>query len=205
MAPILQTMGLLPASAGRSASAGPLATSAGIELCADGSVRFHHPDLTVDLGGIAKGFAVDRAVDVLREHGIGGLVNAGGDLAAFGPDAHIVHIRDPGNPDRFISRAALRNQALASSGGGFDLFRSASVGGPTVIDPATRAPASGIRGATVCARSCMIADALTKVVMVAAQGAGQLLEQYRASAMFVTADGDIRATSNWQEASDLAA
>ena len=67
-----------------------------IALMADGRVRFERPDVAVDLGGIAKGFAVDRAIEVLRAQGISrALVNAGGDLAAFGPEPHLVHIRDP--------------------------------------------------------------------------------------------------------------
>ena len=58
-----------------------------IELLPENAVRFRYPDVRIDLGGIAKGFAVDRALEALRGFGISsGMVNAGGDLAAFGPD-----------------------------------------------------------------------------------------------------------------------
>jgi FAD:protein FMN transferase len=64
---------------------------------------------------------------------------------------------------------------------------------------------SAIRGASVLAPSCMIADALTKVVMLTGERAGALLAHCRASAMFVAQDGDMRATADWQEASCHAA
>src|SRR6202034_3210699 len=64
-------------------------------------------------GGIAKGFAVDRAIDALRASGCdGGLVNAGGDLAAFGTRTHpIVRV----NPDGSGCLVELRDAALAAS------------------------------------------------------------------------------------------
>ena len=65
-------------------------------------VRFSRP-LLLDLGGIAKGFAVDRAIDCLRAAGVcSGVVNAGGDLRCFGPVPHRVHVRDPNCPDRLL-------------------------------------------------------------------------------------------------------
>ena len=68
--------------------------------------------LQIDLGGIAKGFAVDRAVEALRAAGCsGGLVNAGGDLAAFGARAHHIVCRSA----RGHAVVALRDAALATS------------------------------------------------------------------------------------------
>ncbi len=67
----------------------------------------------VDLGGIAKGFAVDKAIEALVAAGCeGSLVNAGGDLAVFGPDSHEFFCP---RPDGAVTRVTLRDAALASS------------------------------------------------------------------------------------------
>jgi FAD:protein FMN transferase len=72
-----------------------------------------HRPLHIDLGGIAKGYAVDRALMALRAAGChGGLVNAGGDLAVFGDRVHRVVVRDPGIGDCILE---LNNAALATS------------------------------------------------------------------------------------------
>jgi thiamine biosynthesis lipoprotein len=160
----------------------------------------------IDLGGIAKGYAVDRAVEVLQRRGImGGIVNAGGDLRAFGPRSHAVDIRDPRRPDRAIFRVALRDGAMASSAGRFDPVRSPHALPSAVIDPMTAMPAQSVSGATVCAPTCMIADALTKVVMNAGENAGTVLEHYGADALFVSSHGDAHMTANWKNEVHLAA
>jgi FAD:protein FMN transferase len=207
IAPILQNMGLLPRPpAHRAANSGDKATSAAIELLSDHRVRFHHRGIRIDLGGIAKGFAVDRAIEVLRDFGISrGVVNAGGDLAAFGPHSETVYIRDSRDPRRLICGIEIENQALASSGGYFDPFRSACPLGLTIIDPRTHKPASMINAATVRAPSCLIADALTKVVMIAGSAAAALLEQYQASALVVLPSGDVEMTQDLRSAVCLAA
>jgi thiamine biosynthesis lipoprotein len=132
-------------------------------------------------------------------------VNAGGDLRAFGPRVHAVTLRDPRSPGRSMCRIGLRDKALASTGGTFDLFRSARVGNCATIDPQRRAPVVGIRGATVLASCCVIADALTKVVMIAGEGAAPLLDHFGADALFMSDDGKFRVTSDWPDFVDLAA
>jgi thiamine biosynthesis lipoprotein len=212
VAPVLEDIGLLPraarrpAPAERSANAGEAATAGAIELAGGHRVRFRHAGVRIDLGGIAKGFAVDRAIDALRGHGMpAGLVNAGGDLAAFGPGSETVHLRDPRDPSRLLLRLAIENEALASSAHRFDPIRSARVSGSAVIDPHTRNPVAAISAATVRAPSCMLADALTKVVMVAGSSAAGVLEHYRASALVVFADGSVAITEDMRGAVCLAA
>jgi thiamine biosynthesis lipoprotein len=179
----------------------------GIELLPGRRRRVRFRDgVGIDLGGIAKGFAVDRAVEVLRDRGVpSGVVNAGGDLAAFGPKPHSVYIRDPSFPQRLLGRVELNDEALASSAGRHHPFGAADVFDPAIVDPRTRAPARMVRGATVCASSCMLADALTKVVMIAGEKSAALLREYRASALIVSADGEVRVTADWQHAVCLAA
>jgi len=203
VAPVLQLMRLLPGLSDPAALAGDAAGA--IELLPGYHVRFRDPRILIDLGGLAKGFAVDRAVQVLQDHGIRrGLVNAGGDLAGFGPDPHTIHIRDPRDPRRLICRIDVRNEAVASSGRRFDPFHSASTSFAAIIDPSTNAPVRTVVGATVRAPSCMLADALTKVVMIQGESAGPLLARYHASALTVTADDVMRMTPDWQGAACLA-
>ena len=124
----------------------------------------------LDLSGIAKGFAVDRAVEVLRAHGMArGSVNAGGDLAVFGEDRIEVAVRNPADPSRLAAVVTLENQAFASSG--------------RVLDPKTRRPAVAIEGASVRAPSCLAADALTKVVGVLGEKATPMLRRFGAAAL----------------------
>jgi thiamine biosynthesis lipoprotein len=110
----------------------------------------------IDLGGIAKGYAVDRAVMVLRACGVRrGLVNAGGDLRAFGPGAWPIAIRGG------LQGIALQCGAVATSQyrRGRSPFRD-----DALIAPDTGAVHAIDRTITVAAPRCVFADALTKVV-----------------------------------------
>ena len=170
-----------------------------VELLPDRRVRFLRPDTAIDLGGIAKGFAVDRAVDTLKGGGVScGLVNAGGDLVAFGPHPQPVHVRDPRDPGQCICRIDVTGEALASSGIGFGFLGSVNTSDSAIIDPRSHRPVTDIAGATTRAPSCWIADALTKIVMIAGADASALLDHYDASALIVLTDGDVRVSPNWK-------
>lgn len=207
VAPILQILGLLPRHNGDEAvEARPPAPDA-IELLDGEMIRFRDRRAKIDLGGIAKGFAVDRALDVLRGSGslASALVNAGGDLAAIGALTQSAHIRHPRHPGRVACRVEFANEALATTSRRFDPLQSAETAGSAIIDPNGQTPANAIDGATVRARSCMIADALTKIVMICGADAGSLLELYDASALLITTDGEVRISPDWQNAVHLAA
>ncbi len=206
VAPVLQRLGLLPGSGAEHAGSCLLdhATDL-IELGPGRHARLRQPNVRIDLGGIAKGFAVDCAVAVLREHGIPtGIVNAGGDLRAFGSDPHTIHIRDPRDRAAVLSRIVVYNEAVASTAGRPALCQSHDLADGAVIDPRCGAPPRAVCGASVRASSCMVADALTKVVMIAGEGASNVLEHYGTSAMFVSAAGHVCATSDWQDSIRLA-
>jgi thiamine biosynthesis lipoprotein len=177
-----------------------------VELHPGRRVPFSDPSVTIDLGGIAKGFAVDRAIDILRDREVPqALVNAGGDLASWGLDQAPIWLRDPRDPRRTLCRTEIRGEALASSGPKVDPFKGSDTTETAVIDPRTLRHAQAALGATVRASRCMIADALTKVVMVAGEAASPILAQYGASALFLSPDGDLRVSGNWQSAVRLAA
>lgn len=206
VAPVLEELGLLPRSLACAEDAQPaLSRTGAVELGAGHRVRFLQPGTRIDLGGIAKGFAVDRAMKVLRRGGVTrGLVNAGGDLASFGQHPFSVHVRDPRDASRWMCRVALQEGALASSGCSGP-FGNADVAPSAVIDPGTGRPVHAVHGATVRAPTCMVADALTKVVMIAGEAAFPVLAHYGADAMFLPAAGDLCLTRGWRDTVRLAA
>ena len=202
VAPVLQNLGLLPR---HDYEAPVLSTGVGepFAVLSDGWVAFRDRRVRIDLGGIAKGYAVDRAVAVLRERGIAqGIVNAGGDLAVFGPLPETIHIRDPRDPARAMCVVEIANAGLATSGGRFDpaaahVAMASAATASAVIDPRTAAPVTGVVGATVRAPTCMLADALTKIVMAMGEAAAPLLAAYGARALFVSEHG-VHVTADWQ-------
>jgi FAD:protein FMN transferase len=148
-------------------------------------VRFSRP-LRVDLGGIAKGFAVDRAVDVLRVADVpAGIVNAGGDLRVFGPTPEPVHVRDPGDFARFVLAGELREEALATSANYLE-----GPGRGRLRPPPGQRLWLGRGSASVRAPSCLAADALCKVVaVVGPRAAAALLRACGASALVLSPTG----------------
>ena len=104
-----------------------------------------------------------------------------------------------------LCRTEISNAALASSGRMINWSRSEAAEDCAVFDPNTQSPVRRTAGATVRASCCMIADALTKVVMIAREEAMNLLKQYRANALFVLESGDVWVTPDWQNAVRFAA
>lgn len=207
IAPTLQRLGLLPDHAGDHSAWRSLASGSGdIELLADKRVRFGSSGTRIDLGGIAKGFAVDRAIGVMRELGIpSGAISAGGDIRVFGQNGKTITIRHPAQPHLALCEITLREAALASSGAQFDPVEAFRVEKPAVIDPARGEAVSAILGASVKAHSCLLADALTKVVMLGGLTSASVLRHYGASAVLVSAEGEVYATPEWNDSAVLAA
>jgi thiamine biosynthesis lipoprotein len=139
------------------------ATMAAVRLLPDNHVVFDTP-LALDLGGVAKGFAVDRAVAVLRRHGVrAAVVNAGGDLRAIGP-AIPIHLRDPVDPPAVRFAGMLQNGAIATSSAAATLTRFGSGQVSALVRARTRRPIIDRDAFSVIAGSCIVADALTKVL-----------------------------------------
>lgn len=150
----------------RRAGAIPAGASMSAVMLLDGTRVSYLEPLVLDLGGIAKGYAVDRAIGALRRAGLAsGVVNAGGDLRTFGPVPRPVALRDPRRPARRVHAGWLRDGALASSAAYLDAARME--GGrilTAVVDPATGRRLRGASSYTVLAPTCMLADALTKAL-----------------------------------------
>lgn len=139
----------------------------------------------IDLGGIAKGYAVDVAIQCLRAHGMeSGLVNAGGDLRFFG-QPQIVHIRQP-YESRALQLEPLENKAVASSSGYYSTKSEHGADSP-LIDPLVNPKQARCQlwglGFTVIAPTCMVADAMTKVVRLSRARALDILKTFDAQAI----------------------
>ena len=131
-----------------------------IEFTWSRGVRLRRP-LWIDLGGIAKGYAVDRAVEILVDAGAAQVcVNAGGDLRIAGERAEVVHLRDSTGVT-MAAAVELRDAALATSASGNEIAVTPRA---VPIDGRTRSIFAP-RIVSVAAPRCVIADALTKVVL----------------------------------------
>jgi thiamine biosynthesis lipoprotein len=153
------------------------------------TVRFRQR-VIVDLGGIAKGFAVDRAVEALKCAGVpSGVVNAGGDLRVFGMKSELVHLRRPDEPMQPVGAIKLRERALATSGIYFAQKRRGRGVVSSLLDGRTCRSSRNLISVSVTASACMIADALTKIAFVLGEKSAPLLARYHAAALLLERDG----------------
>jgi thiamine biosynthesis lipoprotein len=156
-----------------------------VDLISPRHVTSRRP-LSIDLGGLAKGYAVDRAVSALRASGVTqGVVNAGGDMRVFGAMWSSVRLRDPRNATHLLELGELRDSAVATSG---DYFRG---NGAALFGRGRGRPRAYASSVTVIAPTCALADALTKIVATDWRRAPRILARLRAQAIRLTADGDI--------------
>lgn len=129
------------------------------------AVRFTSPDVAIDLGGIAKGFGVDRAVAALRARDVrDAIVNVGGDLYALGSAQDgapwRVGIRNPQAPDRVLTSISVRDTAVATSGTYLQFFERGGRRYHHLLDPDTAAPRTcAMSSLTISAPDCVTADA----------------------------------------------
>jgi len=136
------------------------------------TVRFERPGVELDLGGIAKGYAVDRVVSLLKEHGVVvALVSAGGSTlyglgAPPGGNGWEVKVRDPIDGRSVAFTARLRDRALSVSGSREKAFEIGGVTYSHVMDPGTGMPAQGVLGVAVLTGSGTAGDALDNAFYV---------------------------------------
>jgi FAD:protein FMN transferase len=147
------------------------------------TVQLLKPGMKLDLGGIAKGYAADEALAVLKNHGIDrALVAAGGDIAVSGPppgaDGWKIKI-EPLRGEKDPGRLILHHAAVSTSG---DAEQYVEIDGKRyshIVDPRTGIGLLGRMSATVVARRGIDADSLTKVVAVLGPEKGvKIIEAY---------------------------
>jgi thiamine biosynthesis lipoprotein len=140
---------------------------------AERSVRFAREGMELDLGGIAKGYAVDRVVALLRARGVGvALVSAGGStIYGLGAppehnDGWPVQVQDPVHARRVALTVTLKDRALSISGGSEKAFEAGGVRYAHIMDPRTGQPSRGVLGVAVLTGSGIEGDALDNALFV---------------------------------------
>jgi len=159
------------------------------------TIRFEHPGMRIDLGGIGKGYAVDRGIDILKARGIQhAVVTAGGDTRILGDHLGrpwLVAIRHPDDPNKVVTRIPLSDTAMSTSGDYERYFDEDGVRYHHIIDPHTGHSASKVRSATILAPTATETDGLSKTAFVL--GAEKTLEiiskMKDVDAVFITPDG----------------
>ena len=143
------------------------------------TIGFAVPGVRINLGGIAKGHACEQVVDLLRAAGVEhALVSAGGDTRLLGDRRGrpwMLGIRDPDDADAVVTRLALNDEAISTSGDYERYFDADGVRYHHILDPATGRPTDGVRSVTVIGPDGTMTDALSTALFVMGTGAGLAL------------------------------
>jgi len=161
------------------------------DIALEGSdIRFKKEGMGVTLAGVAKGFAVDRAVEVLRDYNIGhALVNGGGDIRVIGGKTDElpwkIAVRNPRRKGSLDATVELRGQAIATSGAYHRPYND-------IIDPKAGKPAQEILSSTVIADKAIDADVLATCAYILGvkKGINLVRKVNGARAIFITGDGE---------------
>jgi thiamine biosynthesis lipoprotein len=173
-------------------------------------VKLAKAGMSIDLGAIAKGYAVDRAVTVLKQYGISdAIVNLGGDIMAIGrkPDGRAwkIGIQHPREKERVLASLKINNQAVVTSG---DYERFFFVQGERyhhILKPQTGWPAKECQSVTVIAQEALAADALATGVFILGPKKGlALIEGLKETeALIVNAAGEVSISSGLKDKLDF--
>ncbi len=183
----------------------PEAIKEALKFVSFGRVKFVEGKLqstgfVLDLSSFAKGYAVDRACEILMKNGINSaLVDAGGDIRVIGekPDGTPwrIGIKNPSGPG-IIKVLSLRNSAVATSGDYENFFVKDGVKYHHLLDPRTGYPARWFKSVSVVADTCMMADALATAIFVAGPEKGrEMAEKYHVMVFVVGQKGNLRELS----------
>lgn len=160
----------------------------------DTAIHIRTTGTKIELGAIGKGFICEQMKQFLIERGIeNGLVNAGGDLVAWGLNEHdepwTITVMDPRQRGKAIGRFPVTDHAVATSG---DYERYVDIGGERythIIDPRTGWPVKGIRSVTITYPDAELADALcTAVFLNGVRDGLALIEQVEGLHGFIVDD-----------------
>jgi len=166
-----------------------------IELTPPDQITFHSDCLQVDLGAIGKGYAVDRAAEILKSSGIrNGLINAGGSTivamgAPPGQTAWLVHLRDPSR--KIDPQVMLRDQSVSTSEQTAPSLLARPVG--HIVDPETGKPLKTKFAVSVIAKKGTITDGLSTTLLLLGPTKGKLLvnQMSDVSAIWISSAGQV--------------
>ena len=175
-----------------------------IEL-ANNKIRFNNNAVRIDLGGIAKGYAVDRAADIIEQCGIGkAMVSAGGDSRILGDRVGrpwMIGIQHPRDPEGIVLRLALSDSAVSTSGDYERFFIDNGKRVHHIINPSTGRSAVASRSATITGPDAMTTDALSTTVFIlgAAKGLALIESLEGIDAIIIDSDGKLHYSSGFKE------
>ena len=133
-------------------------------------MHFLQEGVRINLGGIAKGYVVERGVGILRRNGIeNAIVTAGGDSRLLGDRRgrpFMIGIRDPRQDDEVAIQVPLEEEAISTSGDYERFFDEDGIRYHHIIQPSTGEPAGGVHSATVFGPDAVLTDALSTSVFV---------------------------------------
>ena len=168
------------------------------------NVYLNDPRMELDLGAIAKGYAVDRAGEVLRKRGVENfLVNAGGDLRVGGRKEKeipwTIGIQHPRLPSDFIAKIQSKNAGIATSGDYEKYFLKDGERYHHILVPSTGLPARECQSVTILAPTAMDADALATTIFVLGPKKGFALieEMPNVHALIVDRRGSVLLSPKW--------
>jgi len=147
------------------------------------TVFFKNPDTQIDLGGIGKGYAVDRAVSVLKQNGISSaLINFAGNIYTFGTPpgkkSWVIGLQHPRESEGLLGTFEIKDKAVSTSGDYEKFFTIEGKRYSHIIDPRTGNPVKGIVSVTIVTGNATRADALSTGVFVLGLEKGMdLIEQ----------------------------
>jgi thiamine biosynthesis lipoprotein len=177
---------------------------------AAGTVTLLDKGMALDLGGIAKGYALDRAAAVFKRHGIhAALVNAGGDILALGmkgPDRPWrVGVQAPRKANSIIAAVELKDRVIVTSGDYERFFEKDGVRYHHILSPRTGYPAKGVRSVTVVSKDGVTADSLATAVFVMGvkKGLQEVESTAGVEALIVDSSGRIHLSSGAAPLFDL--
>src|SRR5690606_3714579 len=170
--------------------------------------KFARDGVRIDLGGIGKGYAVDRGIAILQARGIHhALVTAGGDSRIIGDrfgNPWVVGIRHPDRKNEVIARIPLEDAAISTSGDYERYFDENGVRYHHILDPKTGHSASKVRSATIIGPTATRTDGLSKTAFIL--GPEKAIEIYNeledVDAILVTPDGRVLYTEGLEAPSE---
>ncbi|HEU4387170.1 MAG TPA: FAD:protein FMN transferase [Blastocatellia bacterium] len=136
------------------------------------TIRFDRDGVELDLGGIAKGYAVDRAAQILRESGVASALITSGSSSIYaigappGEPGWRVDVRDPLDSSKRLSSIVLKDRSISTSGCSEKTFQLGEKKYCHIMDPRTGRPVDGLLSVTVITATATEADALSTAVMV---------------------------------------
>lgn len=162
-----------------------------------GTIAYQKAGLQIDLGGIAKGYAVDRGIQILQADGVvSAVVSAGGDsriLGDLGDRPRTIGIRHPRKKDEFAVMIPLQDVAISTSGDYERFFMADGQRVHHILDPGTGHSAQSVQSASVMAPLAIDSDALSTTVFVLGveRGLALINDLPDVDAIIIDADGKL--------------